>query len=109
MKPKRVFGSKYRKAGGYTSNSFPIGVDPRLARVLSEAANCSLSKGTWQNYATAVKHIKKMNTEWGSGIASELSNDTKHGPIDAELREHIQLLWYHVKNGQPLMNNNKLY
>jgi len=30
-------------------------------------------------------------------IASELSNDTKHGAIHAELREHTQLLWYHVK------------
>ena len=46
-----------------------------MAKVLSEAANCSLSKGTWQNYATAVKHIKKMNTEWGTRVRFPFTED----------------------------------
>ena len=51
----------------------------------------------------AVKHHPNSRFLWLlAHIASELSNYTKHGPIDAELREHIQLLWYYVKKGQPL-------
>ena len=63
--PRAMVTLKYSGKGGYSRRSLPMGVDERVASVLTEALNASKTKSSWGNHHTAIRHIAKAQEEYG--------------------------------------------
>ena len=55
--PRATVALKYSGKGGYSRKSLPMGVDEKVANVLTEALNASKTKTSRGNHQTAIRHI----------------------------------------------------
>ena len=65
---------KYSEIGGFDAAYFvQMGVPPEIAGCLEMCGNFSLSKSSWQTYATADRHVDTCNRELGITLAFPFS------------------------------------
>ena len=74
FEPAPTARAKYSTRGGFSSSSFSrLGLAPSIVLPLMQAANFSLSATTWTSYATAERHIARVEKATGVRITFPLS------------------------------------